>query len=320
MSDPFVRAQGRGCALQLVALVVAPLVVAAFLLLALGAGSLAPVGSAARPIAFGAVFLALVMAFAGATLTFAARRARVLDPGFARLGLAGSAFLVNVREYHGAWQGREVDALYSRRGPLLDLHVGARVHGALAVGTRTAAGELLRGMVGAAPLTLADPAFAPFLVAAPDPAWAAQVLGVPAVREAVLRALSDPTGRELRVLALRPGAVRLSRRYFDADRVVDEVAPMAGLLASLGAAVEALPPPAVPVALSELERAARRSPGSLGVRVVAGVLGVVVLLVVLLTAAVLLVTPSLSRPAGSSVSPAPAPAGEAPWGGRRRRR
>ncbi len=320
MADPFVRAQGRGCALQLVALVVAPLVVAAFVLVALGAGALAPAGGAARPIAFGAVFLALMAALAGGAMAFAARRARVLDPGFARLGLAGRAFLVNVREYHGVWQGREVDALYSRRGPLLEAHVGARVQGVLAVGTRTAAGEVLRGMVGAAPLTLADPAFAPFLVSAPDAGWAAQVLAVPAVRDAVLRAVSDPSGRELRVLALRPGAVRLSRRYFDPDRAVDEVAPMVGLLASLGAAVEALPPPAVPVPLSDLERAARKAPGALGGRIVAGILVAVVLLVVVLTAAVMLVTPSLSRPAGGSVDPAPAPAGDAPWGGRRRRR
>lgn len=320
MSDPLVRAQGRGCALQLVALVVAPLVVAASLVVALGVGALAPAGSEARPIAFGAVFVALMVAFAGAMLAFAARRARVLDPGFARLGLAGSAFLVNVREYHGAWQGREVDALYSRRGPLLETSVGARIHGALAVGTRTAAGEVLRGAMGLTSVTLHDPAFAQLIVSAADPGWAARVLSVPAVREAVLRAVSDPSGRELRVLALRPGAVRLTRRYFDPDAAAEDVAPMVGLLAAIGAAVEALPGPAVPVALSDLEREARKAPGAMGLRVVAWVLAGVLVLVVAGTAAVMLLTPSLSRPAGSSAAPAPSPAGEAPWGGRRRRR
>jgi hypothetical protein len=318
MSDPFVRAQGRGCAMQLVALVVAPLILGVILLVALGAGSLAPDGGAARPLVFGAVIVALTVTLAGATLAFAARRARVLDPGFARLGVPGSAFLINVREYHGVWQGREVDALYSRRGPLLETSVGARLHGALAVGTRTAAGEVLRGALGLTAMTLHDPAFAPFIVSASDPAWAAGVLGDPAVRDGVLRALSDPSGRELRVLALRPGAVRLMRRYFDPEAAVEEVAPMVALLGSIGAAAERLPAPATPVVASALEQAARKAPGALGVRVVAAVFAVVLVVVLGLTAAILWLTPAPSRPSGGAVAPAPGP--EAPWGTRRRRR
>lgn len=317
MSDPFVRAQGRGCAAQLAITVVAVGVVGVFLVLAVGAGSLAPGDQGTRVLAFGGTFLLLVMAFVVAALTFAARRARVLDPAFAQLGLQGSAFLVNVREYHGAVGGRPVDALYVRRGPMLETSVDARVQGTLAVGTRTGAGEVVRAALGMPTIALHDPAFANLVVSAADGAWAAAVLSVPAVRDLVLRAVHDPAGRELRVLALRPGAVRFTRRYFVPEQVVGEVAPMVAMLSSLAAAVEALPPPSVPVPLSSLEFAARKRPGAMGARFAAALIAGVVLVVLGGTIAVMMLTPSLSHPVGGA---ADEPGASAPLGGRRRHR
>lgn len=315
MTDPLVRAQGRGCVAQLAILAATALVCTIIFGLVFAAGSLAPAGTARIAVA-GITLLVLVFAFAGSMIAFAARQTRVFDAAFAGLGVTASGAFVNLREFHGVWQGRELDALYSRRGPLLELHVGARLHGALAVGSRTAAGEVLRGLVGAAPVALADPAFADLVVSSPDPAWAARVLAVPAVREGVLRAVVDPSGRELRVVALRPGAVRLTRRYFEAPQAVAEVAPMVAHLAALAAAVEQLPPPAVPVALSPLERAARKAPGALAGKLVLAIVGGLLALVVVLTAAVLAVSAS-SPPPGSA---GPAPNDEAPAGTRRRRR
>ncbi len=310
------RAAGRGCATQIITLVLAPVIVAACVAIAgLVAVAATPSPQVRLVVAFG-VFIALLMAFAAGALLFASRRARVLDAGFAQLGVAPGASLVNVREYHGSHRGRAVDALYSRRGPLLETSVEARVNGALAVGTRTAAGEVIRGIAGAREVPLADPAFAAYIVSSADPVWASAMLATPAVRAAVLGLLADPTGRELRMLALRPGAVRLTRRYFDPDRAVAEVAPMIDAIAALGATVETLPGPAVPVALSEFEREARKRPMAMGMRIVAVIVGVVLLVTVLATAAVLSLTPA------RTIEPAvtPSPVDQPTYGGRRRRR
>ncbi len=314
MPDPIVRARGRGCVVQLVSLVVAVGVVGVFLVVAMGAGSLAPGDGVSQLAVFGACFLALIVAFAVGAVMFAAGRSRVLDPGFAQLGIAGAGSLPNLREYHGTWSGRAVDALYVRRGPLLETSVDARIHGALAVGTRTGVGDLVRGALGLPTITLHDPAFAHLTVAAADGAWAAAVLATPAVRDGVLRAMHDPTGREHRVVAIRPGAVRMTRRFFDPARAVGEVAPMVALLSSIGAAVEALPPPSSPVALTDFERMARKAPGAMGARVVVWLLVGVLLVVAVVSIAVMVAAPSLARPVGGSDPTT------VPWGGRHHRR
>ncbi|MFO0630345.1 MAG: hypothetical protein U0325_32615 [Polyangiales bacterium] len=297
MTDPLMRAHGRGCVAQVLILGASVALVLGFVALAVGAASLAPGDGVSRVAVFGGVFFVCVTALAVGALSFAASRAKVLDAGFARLGIAGSGSLINLREYHGGWQGRAVDALYSRRGPMLDLTVQANVHGALAVGTRTAAGEVLRGAFGMTEVRLADPAFAGLVVSSADPAWAARMLSTPALRELALRATHDPTGRELRVFALRPGAVRLTRRYFHPDAVAGEVPAMVELLAAAGRAAEAQPPPAVPVALTEMERLARAAPGALGVKIALALVGVV-LLVTGICAAGMLATVS-THPGGS---------------------
>jgi hypothetical protein len=298
MTDPFARAQGRGCVAQMLILGASVALVLGFVALAVGAASLTPGDGVARTAVFAAVFFVGVAAVAVGSLTFAASRSKALDAGFARLGLAGSGAMINLREYHGRWQNRAVDALYARRGPMLDVTVEANVHGALAVGTRTAAGEVLRGAFGMTEVRLADPAFAALVVSSADPAWAACMLSTPALRELALRATHDPTGRELRVFALRPGAVRLTRRYFHPEAVAGEVPAMVDLLAAAAHAAESLPPPAVPVALTALERQARAAPGALGTKIALGLIAGVLLVTGVCTAGVLLL--SSSSPEASS--------------------
>jgi hypothetical protein len=133
-----------------------------------------------------------------------------------------------------------------------------------------------------------DPAFAGLVVSADDPRWAQAALATPRLRELVLRATYEPSGRELRTFALRPGAVRLTRRYFKPDAAVSDVAPMVALLAEVAAEVERLPPPARVVALSSLEAHARRSPTRLASIVVLGVMGLLLSLSVIAVAAALL--------------------------------
>jgi hypothetical protein len=178
----------------------------------------------------------------------------------------------------------------------LEMSVGAKVRGALAVATRTAAGQVLRGAFGMSEVRIADPAFAGLVVSSADPAWAAHLLSAPALRDLALRATHEPTGQELRVFALRPGAVRLTRRHAQPESLAAEVPAMVELLAAAADAAESLPPPAAPVPLTEMERLSRSTPVALAVKIVGAVLGAVLLVVVLGTAAVLALTPPASSP------------------------
>lgn len=278
MSDPMLRAQARGCLGSAVAMVVVPAVTVAIFAGAGVAAMAFPAGSVERVVAFSVAIVALMGAFVVAALLFAARRTRALDPAFAALGVTPSGSLLNIREFHGpcpAIGGRTVDALFARRGPVLETHVSTALHTTLAVGTRTALGTLLRDAVGATEVAHNDPALGGFVVTADDPDWARAALGDPAFRDVVLRAVSDRTGNELRVFALRPGAVRLTRRYFSPDAIAHEIKPMIELLASAAAIVERFPPPPRAVQLSAVEQRARTAPTRMGVLIALGLVGVV---------------------------------------------
>ncbi|MEZ4406317.1 MAG: hypothetical protein R3A52_07575 [Polyangiales bacterium] len=273
MSDPFAQAYRRGCGAQVVILLLAPLAALALFGVAAAAALAFPAGGVERLAAFTAVVGVGVVGFAAWGFSFAARRTRALDPAFAALGVHGSGSIPNVREFHGVVGGRRLDALYTRRGPQLDLHLATPLHTALAVGPRTGLGTLVRDVFSLTEVPVPDPAFAGLVVSADDPRWAVAALSVPAVRDAVLRAVVDPSGREMRVFALRPGALRLTRRFFEPDRVPAEVGPMVQHLAYAASAFEALPPPGRALPLSPFEARMRAAPGAASGKVVAILVG-----------------------------------------------
>jgi hypothetical protein len=63
------------------------------------------------------------------------RRARWLDTVFSPLGLTGTSYLWNGRQYHGLVQGRQVDA-YFYRGPNLDIYLASTTRTRLGIGPK----------------------------------------------------------------------------------------------------------------------------------------------------------------------------------------
>lgn len=299
MADAYGKALGRGCLRslfwQVVALVAGLVFVALFALLVAGSRFL-PVEPWMQFAIAGALMLVLLFAFVAGSLGFAARRARVLDPAFARLGAGGSAIGVNGREYHGTARGRSLDAMYFRRGPLLQLHIETRVMTKLAVGTRTRAGEVLREMLGLSELALDDPALASLIASSIDPGFARALLHDARVKPLLLELLIDPAGNEMRVVALRPGVISLTRRYFDPDALSPEqLARSVDLLVGLAELAEGARPPAVTAEASALERSFRRNPGRLGFLVVGLVLGLALIVALAVAAMAFLPESSPSR-------------------------
>ncbi len=290
MTDPIVRAQGRGMAKSLIVSLVAPLIALVLFAVAAAASTAFEPGSVERAAAFGVAMILLMSAFVAAALSFAARRTRVLDEAFRALGITPSGALLNIREFHGALNGRQLDAMFARRGPLLEMNVATLLHTELAVGTRTALGAVVRSVINAQELPMADPAFANYVVSANDPEWARAALQYAPFRDAVLRAVSDPTGRELRVFALRPGAVKLTRHFFEPDAMPAQIAAMAQHLEAIARLVEQLPSPARHVALSAIEQRARTGPSRTAGLMVMVMVGVLIVTAVLGTAAVLAIT------------------------------
>jgi hypothetical protein len=287
MTDPLARAQGRGLARSLLVSFVAPAIVFALFAVAAGISLLFEAGSDARIAAFSLSMLLLMGGAIAFALSFAARRTRALDEAFRAMGIAPTGAMLNIREFHGTLNGRPLDAMFARRGPLLEIHLGTTLHTTLAVGTRTALGAIVRSAVNAQEIPMADPAFANLVVSADDPQWAYAALQNAAFREAVLRAVQDPSGRELRVFALRPGAVKLTRHYFDPDAMPAQIAAMAQHLEAIARIVEQFPPPARQVPLSAMEQRARTAPTRMGGVIVAVMLAVM-LVVGLATAAAVL--------------------------------
>ncbi len=246
-------------------------------LAALGA-TVAPSQGSANLAAFAGVCVVGMLCFVGLALRWAASQTKALDGGFAAAGIAPTSIMLNLRAYQGRCKGRAVSAFFARRGPLLELSVESGVAGALRVSTRTATTALLGDALNDPQVPTQDAALAGFEVRSADPRWAAMILSEPAMRDAVLRAMHDPSGRELREFALRPGALRWTRRYFPATAVAAEVPAMIDLLARAAHCAERLAPPAVPVPLGAMEHMARANPAGLSARVaLVAVIGTLVL-------------------------------------------
>lgn len=274
MSDPHAAATLRRFGGGLLVLGVSLGFVFFVLLCAGGAAALVP-GRTARPIVFVVIFGGAVLSLVPLSLGYAIHRSRVLDAELRRFGLRPSGWIPNLREYHGEVGGRAVDVLFARRGPLLSISVGAELYTELAVGTQTTLGRALGGLVSVPEVPGLDPSFAPFVVRATEPEWAGPVLNRPAVRDAVIGLAADPTGRELRTLAIRPGALQLTRNYFRVPPagVTSEVERMLALASSL----EGLPAPTRQVVPSALERQTRANPTRIGVMIALMLVGGLVL-------------------------------------------
>jgi hypothetical protein len=244
-----------------------------------------PVSDEARPIVGACGMMLSLSVFTVLAIGFAVRRTRVLDPGFAQLGVSGSGWLPNIREYHGTFEGRPLDATYARRGGILELTLAARTATKMSIG-RGSVPAMAREILGLQ--TLPAPPQAPdWVIAASDPAWASALLREPDACRAIAALLDDPSGREVRWVLVRPGAVQLARRWIDPDRAVATVPERAHALAAFARACERMAAPARAEAAGSFELSMRKSPTRLAVFIVLGILGLLVVPAVVLAMALL---------------------------------
>jgi hypothetical protein len=209
-------------------------------------------------------FFLLVM---GGSLGFAAwmirSRQRQLDDAFTPLGLAGSMYLLNGRQYHGTAGGRRVDA-YFYRGPTLDIYLGTPLKTRLGIGTKDTVGQAVAGLMNRRSIALDDPSLRHLSVFPLDEAWSRALLADPTARAALLRLTADEGPFELRQVILQPESLRLRLHHTRQSHVTPEnVRQWFNDLLTVARAAEGLPPPQQTAEASGLERTTRSNRNAL---------------------------------------------------------
>jgi len=82
-------------------------------------------------------------------------RKRQLDDAFTPVGLTGSMYLLNGRQYHGVVSGRQVD-VYFYRGPTLDFYLSTPLKTRLGISQKDSIGQAVAGLINRKPLNLDD--------------------------------------------------------------------------------------------------------------------------------------------------------------------
>lgn len=289
MAGPYARAAGRSLGSTLLTLVLAPIAFALVLGLSALVAFVVPLDGTGRLIAGAITLLGTMGILALGAIAFAMHRTGVLDAPFAALGLRGRSLVPNLREYAGLHGAFAAYATYARRGGVIEL--------ALEVPTRTQAnfavlpeaGRQLRGLVGlGAPIASPDPALAGVAITGADAGWIGAFLGFPGVSAAVRTLLDDPSGREVRSVSLRPGCVKVVRRWIDPDAAGPSLARDFAALTALAEACVRLAPPAAATDEGSLERIARRHPTLLALGIVAAILAALGVPALILVAALVL--------------------------------
>jgi len=322
MAHPVTRAAGRSLGATLLTLVLIPLVCAIVFGVPALLAAFVPVEDGLRLFVFFGGVLVLLFGFVALALTFAMVRTGVLDPGFEAIGMKGRSSIPNIRNYEGQLGGRPMFGTYARRGGVLELSV-EQTTGTKASFTLSQTVGAARELVGLTPLaTSPDPALAGIISAGADPQWTSAFLAAPGVAAALRTLLEDPSGRELRWVLVRPGCVKITRRWIDPDAASATLPPQARALDVLVTACARLGPPARPLAENGLETRFRRQPMSSAFALVGCVLLVLIVPTALIATAVVVMSARPTPTVAPAPEPAPTPSAdeERPDRGGRRRR
>ena len=232
------------------------------------------------------LFLLILVGGGIAALVLAlSRRTRQLDALFAPLGLAGSPYSLSFRQYHGTVRGRSV-AVYSYRGPALEIEIETDLQTRLAVTGQHADTNAIARLLNRQPLSLTDPALSAFTAFGLDEAWSRALFAQTKTPGLLQRLIHFEGSFTRRQVILRPGWLRLhlfgSRNLLDftLDATPDQVQQWFDDLQALVRVAEGLPAPQVTAEESSAERMARsirsRNP-YLVPAITIGVMGVVFL-------------------------------------------
>jgi len=184
-------------------------------------------------------------------------RQRQLDAAFTPLGLVGSIYLLNGRQYHGTAGGRRVDA-YFYRGPTLDIYVGTPLKTRLGLGTKDSVGQAVAGLLNRRPIALDDPELSRLNVFPLDEEWSRALLADAIARAAILRLTADEGPFELRQVILQPESLLLRlHRTRQRNITPENVRQWHTDLLTVARIAESLPPPQQTAEPSGMERTAR---------------------------------------------------------------
>ncbi len=191
----------------------------------------------------------------------ARRRAVQLDSAFAPYGLSRRGYLWNGRQYHGVYQGRQVD-VYLSRGPTLDIYLGSAIRTRMGIGPKGRLSQFTSTMINRPALATNDPELLAFGIYPLDDAWARNLLGDGRSRAEIVRLAQAGPGLEFRNLIFQPEAVHLQVHRVNLEMLTQPTvsAWMADLL-DLARTAEALPAPSLTADASPMERRMRLNRG-----------------------------------------------------------
>lgn len=194
------------------------------------------------------------------------RRARRLDTAFNPLGLAGSAYLISGRQYHGNVKGRQVDVRFYR-GPTIELYAGTSVQTRLSVAESAVVSLTLAQAFGREALASLDPDLDDLTVFAMDEDWARSLLADPEARRVLRRLIAAGKSWALfRQVHLQPGAFHLrvyrNKNLFRYGITPEDTRQWLDDLLTLAAIAERLPAPRIAAGETALEKLGRSRRGT----------------------------------------------------------
>jgi hypothetical protein len=225
-----------------------------------------------------AFFFLLVGGTLGMVAWILLRRKRQLDEAFIPLGLTGSMYLLNGRQFHGSASGRQVDVYYYR-GSTLDLYLSTPLKTRLGISMKDSIGQAVAGLINRRPINLNDPELSRLNIFPVDETWARALVADPVAKAAILRLTADQGPYELRQVLLQPEAFLLRCAHIAQKQITSENAQqwLADLI-TLARAAEGLPAPEKIIEASALEKSTRVDRNKIILPVVGITCGVVALI------------------------------------------
>ncbi|MFZ0545087.1 MAG: hypothetical protein WAM60_06600 [Candidatus Promineifilaceae bacterium] len=221
----------------------------------------------------------------GGALAFAyrimSRRTHWLDEAIAPLGLEGKSYALSGRQYHGTYQGRQVDILFYR-GPTFSIFVGTPLQTKLSVAERSKAGMAIGRAFKREPLTTADPQLENLVIYAHEETWGQALVAQPEAAAVFNRLINGENKFLFHQLHLYPNAFlfRLyrSKKLFEFKIQPEQIQAWFSDLLKLAQIAEALPAPQEIVQASRLEQASRTGEASKwGLWIGVGIVAVLIL-------------------------------------------
>ncbi len=212
----------------------------------------------------------------------ASRRTSLLNDALTPFGLSGRGYLWNGRQYHGIYQGHQVD-IYFYRGPSLDIYVDAPLNTRLGIAMQGYLGRLASSAGNQPRMVSSDPALAHLDIYPLDEDWGRSLLDNPVARSIILQLASPGTGLEFRSLLFQPEAIHLQiHRIATISMTAENLRTWLNSLLELAVIAASLPAPKVRAAASAMERRTRLNRSDFTLPLVGITCGVIIFFIAIL--------------------------------------